>query len=229
LQRLDHRVQTPGVHVLWPFLCETLEAFGRLMHRTDMFLADEVLSRCGTDHLSEPSEVGRAPMGPAHLTAIRSQPQGVKTELGVCEIAEGIVTRPGAIAPGFSCDRGDRDGGAITCAGQAGEWHRIPAVGVDAVAGLLGDPGGGDDPAVIALFGALAGEPGAAGAGLVDEDAVWGLRWHLAEQWIEGTLTRADGPKVHDLGAVILSHVRHSDGVLVHSHANEEGARLRPG
>ena len=31
VQRLDHRVQTPGVHVILPGLFETLEACGLLM------------------------------------------------------------------------------------------------------------------------------------------------------------------------------------------------------
>ena len=68
------------------------------MNRTDIFLKDDVLRRCGTDHLREPSEVGRAPSGPAHITDILSQQKGFQTELGVFEIADGIFTRPGEIA-----------------------------------------------------------------------------------------------------------------------------------
>ena len=47
------------------FLFETLEAFGVLMNRTDIFLKDDLLRRGRTDHLREPAEVGRAPIGPA--------------------------------------------------------------------------------------------------------------------------------------------------------------------
>jgi hypothetical protein len=100
-------------------------------------------------------EGGRAPR-----TAILSQPKGLKPALGLCESAEGIFTRAGELEKGFICDWGDRDGGEITCAGQAGEWHNLPALGVDAVAGLRGYPGGGDDPGVRAFGGAIVVEPG---------------------------------------------------------------------
>jgi hypothetical protein len=114
VQGLDHRVQTPGVHVILPCLFETPEACGRLMNCPDICLKDAWRRRGGTAHLSEPSEVGRAPMGPAHLTAILSQQTGLKTELVVLESAEGIFTRPGEIAHGCILDRGDRDRGEIT-------------------------------------------------------------------------------------------------------------------
>jgi len=161
--------------------------------------------------------------------ALLSQHNSVKTALGVCAIAAGLFTRPAESAPGVSVDCGDIDGGERTGAGPAGELHRIPAVGVDAVAGLLGDPGGGDDPAVGAFLGEIPGEPVATGAGCVDAAEVCGCRWPLADQWIAVTWTRADGPKVPALGAVILSHVSHRDGVLVHIHAHDEWARWRQG
>jgi hypothetical protein len=99
--------------VILPGLFETLEACARLMNRTDIVLNDDWRRRGGTDHLREPAEVGRVPISPAHLPDSRSQPQGVQTALDIVEIAEGIFTRPGEIAPGFSCDCGHIDGGAI--------------------------------------------------------------------------------------------------------------------
>ena len=138
--------------MLVPCLVETLAACGLLMHRPDLCFKDEWRRRWGTAHRREPSVVGRAPMGPAHLTDSLSQQNSFQTARGVCESAEGLFTRPGEIAHGCSFDGGDIDGGASTGAGHAGEWHRLPAVGVDAVAGLLGSQGGGDDPAVGALL-----------------------------------------------------------------------------
>ena len=96
------------------FLFETLEAFGMLLNGMDLFLKDNLLSRCGADDFREPPEVGWAPISPSHVTDILSQPQGVETELGVFEIADGIFTRPSEIANGFIFDFGDIDGGEIT-------------------------------------------------------------------------------------------------------------------
>jgi hypothetical protein len=158
-----------------------------------------------------------------------SAQEGVEAELGVFELADGLFTRPAEVANRFVFHRGDIDRGKSTRARQAGPWHGVPAVGVAAVAGLLREQGGGDDPAVIAFLGEIPGESGATRAGFVDEDEVCGVRWHRAEQWIDVTLTRADGPKIYDLGAMSLSHVSHSDCVLVNIHANEACARWRHG
>jgi len=99
--------------VILPCLFETLEAFGLLMNGTDLCLKDDWLRRGGTDHLREPAEVGRAPIGPAPIPDILSQQNGLKPELVVFEIADGIFTRPGEIANGFSFDCGDIDRGEI--------------------------------------------------------------------------------------------------------------------
>ena len=124
--------------MLLEFLFETLEAFGVFVHRTDIFLKDDLLRRCGTDHFREPPEVGRAPIGPARVADIVSEQEGFETELGVFEIAEGIFTCPGEIANGFIFHLGDIDRGEITRARQAGQLHGVPAVGFDAVTGFLG-------------------------------------------------------------------------------------------
>jgi hypothetical protein len=49
--------QTPRLHVILPFLFETLEAFGVFVHGSDVFVKDNVLSRCWTDHLGEPVDI----------------------------------------------------------------------------------------------------------------------------------------------------------------------------
>jgi hypothetical protein len=211
LKRLDDRGQPPGFDLLLEFLFEPLEAFGGFGDRPDICWENDGLRRGGTDHFREPSEMGRAPCGPARITDVVSEQDGFEAELGVFEIADGICTRPAEVANRFVFHRGDIDRGKITRARQAGQLHGVPAVGFDAVAGLLRDQGGGDDPAVIAFFGEIPVEPVATRAGFVDEDEVFGFRLHLADQLIDVTLTRADGPKIHDLGAMSLSHVSHSD------------------
>ena len=140
--RLDPRLQPPGVHVILACLCETLEAFGALRHRTDLCLEDAWLSRGGTAHRRAPSQGGRAPSDPAPRTDSRSQHKGVTTALGGFASAAGLCTRPGEIAHGGIVDLGDIDGGEITWAGPAGEWHRLPAVEFDTGAGLPRSPGG---------------------------------------------------------------------------------------
>ena len=226
---LDHGVQTPDVHVLLPCLFEPLEACGRRMHRPDLCLPDEWRRRGGTDPRRKPAEVGRAPSGPAPITAILSQHKGVQTARGVLASADDLFTRPGAIAHGCIVDGGDIDGGEIPGAGQAGAWPRVPAVGCDPSARFWGDQRRGHHPAIVAWLGEIPRTPGATGAGFVDEEEGCGVRWHLADQWIDVTWTCADGPQVHDLGAVILSHLSHSDGVLVNSHSDAECARVRHG
>ena len=70
-------------------------------HRTDIFLKDDLLNGRGTDHFREPSQVGRAPIGPAHVPDIVSEQEGFETELGVFQIADGVFTRAGEVTNGF--------------------------------------------------------------------------------------------------------------------------------
>jgi|RhiMetdeSRZDD1v2_1073273.scaffolds.fasta_scaffold40701_6 hypothetical protein len=113
-------VYTPGWHVRVAFLVETLEAFGMLRNRTDICVQDDWRRRCGTHHFREPPPVGRAPIGPAHVTDIGSEQKGFETALGIFESAAGILTRPSEIAPGCIFALGDRDCGTITRARPAG-------------------------------------------------------------------------------------------------------------
>src|SRR5262249_1731281 len=65
LEGLNHWVQTPRLNVIVPFLCETLEACSVFVDRADVCLKDNLWRRCGTAHLREPPEMGRAPVSPA--------------------------------------------------------------------------------------------------------------------------------------------------------------------
>jgi len=126
--------------------------------------------------------------------------------------------------------RHHRDGhGEITRARQPGPWHGVPAVGFDAVTGLLGHEGGGHHSAVIAFFRYIPGEPGATGASRIDKDPMCGLRWPLADEVIEVTLTGAAGPKGDDLGAVLLSAIGDSNRVFVDILSDVQRARLAHG
>ena len=96
-------MQAPRCDLVLEFLFETLESFGMLMNGMDIFLKDDLLSRCGADDFREPPEVGRAPVGPARVADIVSEQEGFEPELGVFKIADGVFTRPGEIPDGFIC------------------------------------------------------------------------------------------------------------------------------
>ena len=113
LEGLHHWVQTPRLPVILPCLCETLEACGVFVHRADVCLQDDVLRRGVTDHRGEPPEMGRAPVSPAGVADIVSEPEGFGAKLSVLAIAEGLFTGPRAITHGFIFPLGDRDRSAI--------------------------------------------------------------------------------------------------------------------
>jgi hypothetical protein len=68
-------------------LFKTLETFGVFGDRTDVFLKDDLLRWCGTDHLAQPPEVGRTPGGPARSADVLPEQEGFETELGGFEIS----------------------------------------------------------------------------------------------------------------------------------------------
>jgi hypothetical protein len=133
-------------------LGETLASCGRRRHQTDLCLQDEVLRWGGTHPGREPPQVGRAPMGPAHVTDRVAEHKGFETALGICESAAGLFTRLGARAHGFLCDLGDLDRGQSPRARQAGQWYRVSPVRVDAVTGFVGQEGGRHAPAGIVFL-----------------------------------------------------------------------------
>jgi hypothetical protein len=94
---------------------------------------------------------------------------------------------------------------------------------------VVGHEGGGHHPAVIVFFLQIPIEPGATGASLRDKDEVVGFRWPLADEWINVTLTCPKGAQGGHCGAMILGDIRHSNGILVDIHADEECARLQHG
>ena len=105
--------KTPSVYVLVEFLFQTLQAFGVFSDSPDVFLKDDLLRRCGTDHFGEPAQVGRAPISPAHITDILPKQEGFKTQIGRFEIAHGIFACPAQVADGLILDFRDIHHGEV--------------------------------------------------------------------------------------------------------------------
>jgi hypothetical protein len=105
--------QTPGVDVLVAFVLQPLEAFAVCMDGTAIFLQDAVLRRGGTHDCRAPPQRGRAPMGPAWGTESGSEQKGCAAQRGVCAIAHGVFTGPGASAHRLLFDFGALDCGQI--------------------------------------------------------------------------------------------------------------------
>jgi hypothetical protein len=168
-------------------------------------------------------------MGPAPGAESVSEPERVETQRGVLASAEGLFTRPAAVAHGCVCHRGDIARGASACARQTGPWHGIPAVRCDAVTGLLRHPRQRHDPAGVALLAELALEPGATGARFIDTHQRCGRRWPLADEVIDVTRPRPHGAQGAHLRAVLVGDICHSTRLLMDIHAAEKCARLRHG
>jgi hypothetical protein len=81
-----------------------------LVDRSDAFLEDHVLGRGGTNHLAEPSEVGRAPSGSPRAPDVLLEQEGFEPKLGRLEITEGIFTGTREVADGFGFHGGAIDG-----------------------------------------------------------------------------------------------------------------------
>src|SRR2546421_12349511 len=82
LAGLDDGLEAPGVHRLGPFVFQTLEAFGLFGHGWALFLKNNVLCWGGTDHLTEPAQGGRTPIGPPRITDIVPEQEGFEAQLG---------------------------------------------------------------------------------------------------------------------------------------------------
>jgi len=142
LEGLNHGGQTPRWHVIVPFLCETLEAFGVVVDRADVFWQDAVLRRCWTEHRREPPEMGRAPVRPAGRAALVSAQAGCEAQLGGLESAAGICTGPREVPHGFIFPCGARDCSESAGAREASQLPSIPAVRFAPSTGLFGHEGG---------------------------------------------------------------------------------------
>ena len=225
----DDGMKPPGFDLFVEFLLQTLQTFGVLGDGSDIFLENNVLGGGRTDHLAEPSEVGRTPGGPADVPDAMPEQEGFEPQFGRFEITDGVFTRTSEVADRFILHGGDIDGGQITRAHQPRQLHGVTAVGVYAVAGLFRNQGGSHNPANQVLLREITLEPGPAGARFIDKDQVFSLGLHLLNELINVGLPGADGAQVEDLSVVLLGDRGHGDGILVDIQPNRECASMRHG
>jgi hypothetical protein len=154
---------------------------------------------------------------------------GVEANLGRLPSVARIVTRTAQVTNGFVGDLGDIDRGESPGAHPPGQVDGLPTIGVDAGASLLGDQGGGDDPAGVAFWGQLAVAPGPTGSRFIDEAQVLGFGLPLAHELSTVAWPRAHGAKVDDLSVVIVDDRGHGHGVLVGIQPTIACTRGRPG
>jgi hypothetical protein len=129
--------------------------------------------------------VGRCPSGAARRADSLPPEKRVEAKLGGLESAAGLVTRPTQLTERLVLARGDVDGGEIARAPQAGPWHGVTPVGLDASAGLLRQQGRRDDPADGPCLAEGAVEPIAAWSRVRDQAQRRGLGWPLAEEVVK--------------------------------------------
>ena len=154
------------------------------------------------------------------------QPKGCAPPRGRRAIPQGLFPRPPQGTEGRSVDGGDRHGRQVPCAPEPGEWHGVTPVGLDALARLCGQQGGGDTPADVALFPQGALPPVTAGTGCVDQDPLRALRRELPEQLVDSTRSGPDRAEGDDLRARVLGSRSDGAGCLRPIHADVERARL---
>lgn len=163
------------------------------------------------------------------LADILAEQAGLETALGILQVADRIVARPGEITDRFIVHGGDLHGGQVSRAGQAGQLPGVTAVRFDPIPSLCGKQRWCHDPAVVVFFLQITIEPIATRPRFVDEDKVLGVRWHLADELIDVTLSCPHGAQGGDLGAMILGDIRHGNRILVDIHSDTECARLGHG
>jgi len=229
LERFHDRVEPPGFGLFVACWFQPMEPFGGVGHRPHVCLNDDVLRGGGTHDLAEPAQVRGVPGGAAGLPEIMPEQEGFEATLGRLQIVERIFPRPAQVTHGFVCDRGDRDRRELPGAPQPGQLAGIPTISCDAVARLLGEHGGGDDPAGVAFWGQLAVEPGATGSRFRDEDQVLGFGVRRAHEVIDVALPSANGAQGDDLRVVLSGDRGDREGILVDIQPSRECARVRHG
>ena len=175
LERFHDGLEPPGLDVCVAGWCQPRAPFGVCGHRPPLGWTDAGRRWGGTPDRAAPAPGRGAPGGPAGIPALLPEHKGVAAQLGRLHSGERLCTRTAQGTHGCVCDWGAIDRGESPCAHQPGPWDGIPTSGGDAVARLLGDHGGGDAPAVVALWGQLAGAPGPPGARVRDEDQGCGV------------------------------------------------------
>jgi hypothetical protein len=101
LEGVDHGGEPPGPPLVCEGLRETLAAFGGLVDGAHVGLADELRRRGGTDSLTEPPEVGRAPGGAARRPAILPPAKRLAAKWGRRQGAADSFPRPTQVTNGL--------------------------------------------------------------------------------------------------------------------------------
>ena len=200
LERLDDGGQAPSLDLLPAFGLETLEPCLMCRNGAAVLLEAHRLGGRGTDHFRQPAPMGGPPGGAALIPAVLAPQEGLQPVLGGLAIPDRLRTRAGPVADRLVLDRRDRDRRQSTGPHQPGELGGVASIGVDAVARLLRDPGGGHDPAEPCRAAEIAIKPGPAGPSFVDEDQRLGFRGELADTRVEVALAGADGARLAGFG-----------------------------
>jgi hypothetical protein len=148
--------------------------------------------------------VGRSPGGAASVPDVVPQEKGFAPKLRGLEIVDGICTLPAQVPHGFILNRWDIDRGEVARAHQSSLFDGVTTVGFDPIPRLLGDQGGRDDPADLALFGQVTGEPIATWPSFIDKDEVEAFGLQPTDKFIDIALSRTDVPKGDDFGVRFL-------------------------
>jgi hypothetical protein len=139
---------------------------------------------------------------------------------------EGVFASAREIAEGFIGNVGHVDRREVAGAGEAGQGHGVPLVGLDPIAGLARDQRGGHDEAREALPGEVAVQPIAAGAGLIDEHELGALALELPHEGIDVALPGPDGAEGDGVSGAIPAGVGDGDGIFVDIEADVKCASL---
>jgi hypothetical protein len=174
------------------------------------------------DNRGEPTQLSRAPVGFSLVTDVLAEKEGLQAKLGGLEVLYGILPGPGQVSDRLVLGPWDINWGQITGAHYADQCCGIAPVGFYPVTRLLWDEGGSDDPAGVALFGEVAVEPVAAGAGLVDEHELAAAGGKAPEQLVYVALPGADGAEGHHIGIPVFGGISDSDRVLMNIETYEE-------
>lgn len=138
LAGVDHWSEPPGLSLGVQVLRTTRKTGAVCGDRVHVGLHDALRGRGRPDACAAPSEVRRAPGGLARRADIVAQEQRFAPQRGCLESTEGLCTSPAQGPHGCILHRWDRARRQVTRAQESGPLARIPTLGCDPVAGLLG-------------------------------------------------------------------------------------------
>ena len=228
-QRLNDRAEPPRGARLRACRCQAREPVRVCGARPAIVLADAWRGGGGPDDRAPPAPVRRTPRGAAGRAAIRPPQHGVAAARGRLESVPRLCPRTAQVTPRCVWSRWDRDGREVPGAHEARHWDGLTTSRVDPVTGLLRDHGRGDDPAAGALWGQLAREPRAAGAGFRDPDERRALGPQVPEALVESTLPGPDRAPSADFRAICLGDRSDRHGLVMAIQSDGERARLSHG